>query len=382
MKELISRLKANKRIFFLLLLPLSYLIVTLVRGNEELAEHLFARGIYKWTAGIWGRITGIVPFSIMEVSLILLPIVAIVLCIRFILSLAKSIKTKNREFSSLCIRGALNVACIASILVFWFVLFGGVNYYRYPFAAYSGLEVRESSVDELYQVTLNLARKAVILRESLRKAGTNETTEGVISFGNDTFHDIGNKVQTAFIYTSQTYPTLGGTYGGPKPILFSRFMSKMEITGIFWPFTVEANINADAPAYSIPATMAHELAHQRGYMREDEANFIAYLVCKESEDLLLQYSGTMLALSYASGQLYKYDTQAYYSVQDIYHTGMTNDLRAEYYYWKQFENTVISTVSNKMNDTYLKANNQKDGVQSYGRMVDLLLAEYRKELGE
>ena len=86
----------------------------------------------------------------------------------------------------------------------------------------------------------------------------------------------------------------------------------------------------------------------------------------------------MLALSYASNQLYQQDEALYQKVVDTYDTGMLADLREEYYYWKQFEDTVISTVSNAVNNNYLKANNQNDGVKSYGRMVDLLLAEYRK----
>ena len=32
-----------------------------------------------------------------------------------------------------------------------------------------------------------------------------------------------------------------------------------------------------------------------------------------------------------------------------------------------------------MNDTYLKMNDQSDGVQSYGRVVDLMLAVFRQE---
>lgn len=36
-------------------------------------------------------------------------------------------------------------------------------------------------------------------------------------------------------------------------------------------------------------------------------------------------------------------------------------------------------MSDKVNDTYLKANKQTDGVESYDRMVDLLMAEYLEE---
>ena len=135
------------------------------------------------------------------------------------------------------------------------------------------------------------------------------------------------------------------------------------------PFTMEANVNVDIADYSIPVTMLHELAHQRGFMREDEANFIAYLAGMNSDNLEIMYSSTMLALIISGNVLYGQD-------------GIKKDIRANTEYWSKYEDTVISTVSTKINDTYLKANAQADGVKSYGRMVDLLLAKYRADMNE
>jgi hypothetical protein len=257
-------------------------------------------------------------------------------------------------------------------------MLGGINYYRYSFAVYSGLEIRESSVEELYNLSLDLADQAAVIREQLHEDVGAEDENGVLQVNNADWQVVSDNMEKAFLKLSEEYPVLGGYYRSLKPVFFSDFMSRMEITGIFWPFTMEANVNIDAADYSIPATMGHELAHLRGFMREDEANFIGYLVCKESDKPEYQYSGIMLALTYAGNQLYKQDPVLYQSVRERYNMEMVADLRDEYYYWKQFEDTTISTVSNTMNDNYLKANNQSDGVKSYGRMVDLLLAEYRK----
>ena len=136
------------------------------------------------------------------------------------------------------------------------------------------------------------------------------------------------------------------------------------------------------PDYSIPSTMLHELAHLRGFMREDEANFIAYLAGMESDHPEIQYSSTMLALIISGNALYDEDTSLYFEIRDQYSKEIVNDIRANARYWQQYEDTVISTMSNKINDTYLKANDQSDGVKSYGRMVDLLLAKYREDHGE
>jgi hypothetical protein len=156
-------------------------------------------------------------------------------------------------------------------------------------------------------------------------------------------------------------------------------MSQTEITGIFIPFTMEANVNVDIPDYSIPATMLHELAHLRGFMREDEANYIAYLAGMESDNAEFKYSSTMLALITAGNALYDKDPDLYFEIRDQYSDGVLKDIRANSRYWQQYDDTVISTVSNKINDTYLKANAQTDGIQSYGRMLDLMLAKYRED---
>ena len=140
---------------------------------------------------------------------------------------------------------------------------------------------------------------------------------------------------------------------------------------------METNINVDVPDYSIPSTIMHELSHSYGFMREDEANFISFLGCIQSESLEFQYSGYMHALIHAGNKLAGIDMDLYTELNKTYDPGVRLDLNANSDYWDQFEDTVIQEVSNVVNDTYLKANNQSDGVASYGRMVDLLLAWYR-----
>lgn len=152
----------------------------------------------------------------------------------------------------------------------------------------------------------------------------------------------------------------------------------MEITGVFTCWTMEANVNVDIPDYSRASTMAHELAHLHGFMREDEANFLAYLACMASDDPVVRYSGTMLALIYSGNALAGQDMELYGKLWTMYHQGMVRDFADNSAYWDQYEDTVISETADKVNDVYLKANEQEDGVKSYGRVVDLLLAEYRE----
>ena len=359
-----------KRVYLLGLLPISYLLILLAKNNSFFAEEVYAKHIYKWISQLISLITGLFPFSIGELMVIAFPILLLVIIIRYFLGL---LLNKGHRGERL-VKGILNILCAGSVLLFLFVLLAGINYYRSNFSSYSKLEITKSSVEELYALTEGLAQDA----NSLRALTTGVNENGVFQLSmSDT--ELAKEANKAFESLAEEYPVLGGYYPAPKPILLSKLMSRTEITGIFFPFTMEANVNVDVPDYSIPATMLHELAHLRGFMREDEANFLAYLAGMKSEQPDLQYSSTMLALIISGNALYDQNPELYFEIRDRYSEGVLADIRANAAYWQIYEDSVVSTISNKVNDTYLKVNAQTDGVQSYGRMLDLLLAKYRKD---
>lgn len=359
-----------KRGYLLLLAPASLLLILLARQSSFFAEHIFALHIYKWLSQIISFIFGLIPISMYEVIVITSPLILLFLLVRFIRSILRN-KSNRREIIG---KGILNIFCAGSLLIFLFVILAGINYYRYSFRKYSNLEVYESTVEELYALTKSLAIEA----NEIRELTTGRGEDGVFRLSQNDYKTakIAGEAMKAL---AEDFPVLKGHYGNPKPIILSKWMSYTEITGIFMPFTMEANVNVDIPDYSIPATMLHELAHLRGFMREDEANYIAYLAGMKSESLDLKYSSTMLALIISGNALYDQNPDRYYEIRNMFSEGVISDIRYNSAYWSSYDNTVISTVSNKINDTYLKVNAQTDGVKSYGRMLDLLLAKYRKD---
>lgn len=369
----------KKRTLLLILLPISLFLIWLVKQNSWIGENIFARGIYIPVSKVISIVTGIFPFSIMIVEIVVIIFTVIVIGIVFIKKLINRVRSHNNIIFFITI-SILNVACVVSCVYFFYTVVCGVNYHRYSFAQIANLQVEDSSVQDLYDLSMSLSEKAGKLRASLNQTEGSITDNGLVKVNRSGWKDVSNTANETYKKISSKYPELGGNYKSLKTVYFSEFMSRMETTGIFWPFTMEANVNIDVPEFSIPATMCHELAHQRGFMREDEANFIAYLVCKNSDSLLFQYSGVMLALTYAGNRLYSENPELYKQLRATYTDDMNLDFRQEYYYWVKFEDTVISTVSNTLNDSYLKANSQEDGVKSYGRMVDLLIAEHKKEL--
>lgn len=376
MKKILLR----KRNLFLLLIPLGIIFTEWAKTHVEAAEHVFARGIYKVYSHIVATLTGWIPFSLAELIVAVGPVVILVLLVRQIVR-AVRVKEADGEGNGvgmqrfvLLMTAMQNLLCLIAVIFFVYVIGCGVNYHRYAANWYLGLNVQESSVEELSGLLTSLAQETSELRAQL----TTENENGVYELPMNVWK-LGKEAKLAYENLAEAYPIFGGNYPAPKPVLFSRLMSHTEITGVFTCWTMEANVNVDISPYSIGATMCHELAHLRGFMREDEANYIAIMACGASDSLDLQYSGKMLALIYVGNALYGKNADLYFEIYRKYYSeGVIRDLRANNEYWDQFENTKVAEVANKVNDTYLKANEQEDGVQSYGRVVDLLLAEYRQ----
>ncbi len=372
-KEFFKRSFLRKRTLLLLLPVIGYITLETAKNNSFFAEEIFARRIFKIFSLSISFITGLFPFSVAEVMIILCPFLVIALIAGFIVKFVKH----KADRPVLLMTFVLNAFCMAGVIYFFYSWGCGVNYYRYPLNVHLDLTIEKSGKEELAGLVTELADKATELRSEIDSTDQNGNYE--IS---GSYRELGKKAKNAFVRLSVDNPLFGGNYPAPKGVMLSRLMSYTEITGIYTCWTMEANVDTDVPDYSIGSTMCHELAHLRGFIREDEANYISYLACMASEDKELQYSGTMLALIYAGNALAGEDGDMYSDIWfSHYSEEVRSDLIAGSEYWKQFEKTVVSETTEALNDSYLKANDQPEGTKTYGKVVDLLLAEYKKRHG-
>ena len=333
-------------VFFLI----SGVLQIMARTISGLAEW-YAVTIYPCIVGIYGRICSIAPFSVVEFGLYLLIIVSII-----------SILFHYKNWRQI-------VSCLFALMGFLACLYTmncGINYYRRPFSSYLELQTRESSVEELEELCAYLVKKI------------NETAMESESGSLFSQMKLARQGQKAMEHLGTRYPQLSGYYPRPKPVTVSWILAIQQLCGIYSPFTVEANYNWQMTEYNIPHTLCHELSHLKGFMREDEANFIGYLACIYSEEDYFQYSGYLMGWIYAGNALAKQDIERYRNLYIQLPSQAVEDLQENNAYWNRYEGKVAE-VSNQMNDTYLKLNNQEEGVQSYGRAVDLMLAYYREE---
>lgn len=356
---------------------LAFAATAYAQHNPNWAEQVYSQGVYPWLSSAVGFLPSLASFSVAEWFAVLF----LLFCLGYVGCCIRKIVVSKGERGMAAFRGAMGAAAICCAAYFAFTALCGLNYYRYTFAEHAGYDLEQSDVDPAERQE-ELARLCASLVEGLNNARA-ELGDDVDLFASQPgdFERYAQESVETMKKLAEQYPALERPlYSPPKPVLASKLMSYANIGGMFFPFTMESNINVDNPFFAVPWTMAHELAHQCGFMREDEANFIAYLACMQSDDTLMRYSGLMLAYDNAMSALRKVDPDAASTIAAGLSPAVRSDLAQRAEHWAKYEGPVQG-VSNAANDTYLKANNQTDGMRSYGRMVDLLLADQRMRDG-
>ena len=235
-----------------------------------------------------------------------------------------------------------------------------------------GLKSEPISAQELYETTEHLTEKI------------NELTP-LIKYGDDgfsqmpyTLSELNQKLIEAYDKFCEKHDFITNFNSRIKPIVLSKALSYTHITGIYTFFTGEANLNVNFPDYTIPFTAAHELAHQRGIAREDEANMMAFLVCMESDDPYIRYSAYTNVYEFVASALGKADRELYNTVRPKISASFYNEQVAFSSFFEKYRKSVASQVSGAVNDAYLVSQGTV-GKQSYGMVVDLTVAYYKRQ---
>jgi hypothetical protein len=184
------------------------------------------------------------------------------------------------------------------------------------------------------------------------------------------------KLVLAYSKLCDTYDFIPHLSSRVKPVMLSKPWTYTHIAGVYTYFTGEANINTNFPDYTLPFTAAHEMAHQRGMAREDEANFIAFLVCMQSDDAYIRYSGALNLYEYVSNALYMADREAYVELYTSLSPNARLEMSAYSEFFSEYVDSVASDVVGTVNDAFLKLQGT-EGTASYGFVVDIAVAYFR-----
>ncbi len=305
-------------------------------------------------------ITYPLPISLAEIMLILLIPAAVLILIYAFRRFCDS-------WGSVLLFTA-RLAAVASLLFSLFVWTLGTGYRTTPIAERLELSNEKTTHEGVGAV-------AELLIEDIK------LFEGEIVFGEDGFSvmpysygELSKKLMSAYGKVCDRYDLIPRFSSRVKPVMLSEPMTYTHIAGVYSYFTGEANINVTFPDYTLPFTAAHELAHQRGIAREDEANFIAFLVCRASDDPYIRYSGSLGLLDYMLGAYSDGDKsegrEDYKALYSKLPEAVRAEKRAYYEFYQKYADNIVGDISGAVNNTYLQSQGTA-GTVSYSLVVDL-----------
>lgn len=311
-------------------------------------------------------VSGFFPFSLAETVILMLPVFIVMLPVYCI----KTITRGSNEKGTRLIFLLLSVLCLLYSL---FVAVFAPAYRGRPLDEKLGYQRAEVTKEELYQAAVFFEEKAKSELDDI------EFTFGGGSDMPYTHRELIHKLNDAYAEVSAQYEFVQQMRSHVKFVALSELMTYTHISGVYTFYTGEANININFPDYTLPYTAAHEMSHQRGIAAENEANFMAFLVCQASDDPYIRYSGYMNIYEYLINALYTADKTLYNKVWSESDSRIKYEETAYSNFYKKYSKSTASVVTNAINDAYLKTQGQSAGTKSYGLVVDLAVAYVKNQ---
>ena len=351
-----------------LLLPLLVLVAGIVFQNlvafvPWFVESFYSRTVYPHVLGALSLLSRGPGFSVGEVLTCLILSAACACAVLFCFGFARR-KEGRRSWVLAWLRyGAWTAAGLLWIFLFAF----GLNYQRPLLFELLGYEQRKAQPFELEALSQMMVESVNRTYAEAHEGGRRPPESGeIIKLLNESYDSV-----PAF----ELLPR--GDLSPPKPVYASELLTRLGISGVYFPFTAEPNYNADIPDFQLPFSIAHEMAHQRGIARESEANFVAYVVCVNSRDPFVRYTGYRNGLGVLS-ELYKAEPEKARELAKQLGTGYREDSRRAALFWAKASGAA-GALSHRVNDLYLRANRVKAGVADYSNSTTLIIAYHLRQ---
>ena len=364
MQKFLSRLLARlmKSWSWVLLIVLTILIKWVSLYPDWVERH-YTYGFYPLVSRIQRLVFGWLPFSIGDLFYAFLVLLILSRIFRFFKVLFR--KQLNRRYLILALQQGIFIFLLIYVS---FNLFWGLNYNRQGIAPQLGLQVKayqENELDTLcraLQVKLNFyaAEVDTFKREALKKKEL-----------------LFNEGTASYLVVRETYPFLDYEVQSLKPSLLGFLGRYVGFQGYYNPYTGEGQVKRSIPVFLQPFVASHEIAHQLGYAKENEANFVGFLAARESKSIDFAYSAYYDMYQYSIREIMSRDFKRGIGIDTLNHKIVWRDRREMRRYLMKMENAV-APVMLKMYDGYLRMNNQPKGYRTYNEVVTWLVAYYKK----
>lgn len=336
------------------------------RAHPNWVERSYSEALFPRLRGVLGGLSRLLPVSLAEVLIGCLLLLGLGALVRA----ARQLRRGTRTFAGLLRSSCFGLLGLSGYAYASFLLCWGLNHARQPYGTLARLPVLEASptANELGELLASLVAQCNRLRPRFDSSALQ--LQGAPGQADP-------RLLRGFGILAERVEALAGLDPVFRKPWSSPLLSRLGILGIYSPFTAEAHLNTQVPLWAQPFSACHEVAHAAGFAREDEANFIAWQVCRASGDEAFAYSASYVALSHVSRALKRLDALRAASILTALEPFVLQDQLASYEFWRS-KHSVVTEVSQSTNDAYLKAQGQSHGSLSYGRMVELMIAERRQ----
>lgn len=336
--------------------------IWLLGMNSELTERFYSRGIYPPLSAGLRWISGSFHFPAGDLLYLILILLLLLSLFRFCRR-----SWQARSDRTYLLKGLLGLLHYILWLYIAFKILWGLNYSRPSIAHNLGISNQSYSAAQLTV----LARQ--LIAETNRTAAKMQKQKARRIY---TLQELENGAVLAYQQLATKNPIF--LYQNPvlKPVLFPAMITKIGLEGYYCPISAEANVNMALPPVSLPFVSSHEIAHQMGIAREDEANLAAYLACLNSTDLNFRYAGLYAVLRNVLFEVRLIAPEELKALRALINTKTLADYETEREFWLQY-NTELSAYMGTALDQFLKINNQTKGIASY---QDIVLWVYNLQL--
>lgn len=321
------------------------LLIPVLARHPQSVETIYTRHLYFGLTGLLSTASSALPFSLSEISLYGFAISLVVI-------LTHTLKQKLWE------SGLKKITLLVAIIISWFYLGWGYNYFRLPLDKQLGLTELEAEIS------------GARFRENLLWC-LNSANAHWRAMPNWSLRELDEKIEQSYhrVLLDLNLPMTPGKRR-PKLLLVPAVLNYTLTSGIFGPFFHEVHLNSELLPIELPFVLAHEKAHQMGFAREAEANFLAALVCFASADSSVQYSGYFSLLgSFLARATAVADAD---SLRRLIRPEVRADFRVVRQRYQKYMGT-ISDMSHATYDAYLRANKIQEGIQNYSGVVELMM---------
>lgn len=338
--------KRSLKFYLIIILGVWFLSTLFIAQVDTFAE-MWMRTVARTYVSVIGPLIDLLPFSFMELFFISLYIYIAYFLIRSIFFI---VKKKFKLWISMLVHLILIGLSVSAL----YMSTAGIAYSRLPVVVpqYEGSVEYTSYEPIVVSMIEDFNAMASLLSFSEEGSVMNPYS----------MHQLHQHIKDAFIILDDPYYSSFTPIS--KPLWSSWLYTEFHITGVHFGPSTESMFNALMPDALLPFTLAHEIVHAKGVMREDDANLVAMYIMLSSDLPYLKYSGYHTTI-YALLNLMRYtgDDQGYSRAVSLLHPSIMKDYAYGTAFWQNFD--VLNTFATWVNDTYLRLFGQADGVGSY-----------------